>query len=290
MKVWIMASRPKTLTAALIPIVVGTALAYGLHGSVRMHLSLLALLSALLIQIGTNLINDAYDFKKGADTSARLGPKRVTQSGLLKPKWVLAGGFFCFFMATVVAIPLVLAGGYPLIIIGLLSLLAGFSYTGGPFPLAYLGLGDLFVLLFFGWIAVSGVYYLNTGVLDWNAFVAGSQVGLLGTVLIAINNLRDHTTDRLVHKKTLAVRFGPRFVKAEIAILALLPFVFGSYWFYFGMKWALILPILTLPLAIGLIRKIYATEPSEIYNQYLAQSAALQLGFGILLSIGLCLQ
>src|SRR5689334_13799020 len=133
MKVWLMASRPKTLTAALIPIIVGTALAYAFHGAIRWDLSLLALLSALFIQIGTNLINDAYDFKKGADTSERLGPKRVTQSGLIKPQWVLAGGFFCFLMATLVAIPLVLAGGLPLIIIGLLSLLAGFSYTGGPF-------------------------------------------------------------------------------------------------------------------------------------------------------------
>jgi len=289
-KVWLLATRPRTLTAALIPIVVGTALAYAIQDTVRPLLSLLALLSAIFIQVGTNFINDALDFEKGADTEERVGPKRVTQSGLLHAKKVWWGGILCFLISALLALPLVLSGGWPIILIGLFSLLAGYAYTGGPFPLAYVGLGDLFVLIFFGWIAVSGVYYLNTGSLDTNALVAGSQVGLLATVLIAINNFRDHRTDEKVQKKTMAVRFGPSFARLEITGLCLIPFMAGAFWFRQGLMWACILPLLMLPLAIQLVRKTQTTEPSALYNQFLAQGAALHLGFGALLSIGLSLR
>ena len=150
MKNWILAFRPKTLTAALVPVGVGTALPLGLGLGSKPGLAVLALISALFIQIGTNLVNDASDFKKGADTAERIGPKRVTQSGLLSPRTVLAGGLFCFLLAILFGIPLVLSGGWPLVWIGLFSVFAGYAYTAGPFPLAYLGLGDFFVLVFFG--------------------------------------------------------------------------------------------------------------------------------------------
>ncbi len=288
-KAWFLAIRPKTLTAALIPIGVGFSLSYLWEGQVRPGLTFLALCSALLIQIGTNFINDALDFKKGADTAERMGPQRATQSGWISPVRVWWGGIFCFFLATVFALPLVLAAGWPLILIGILSLMAGYAYTGGPYPLAYVGLGDLFVLIFFGWVAVGGIYFLNTGHWSLPAFVAGSQIGLLATVLIAINNFRDARTDRKVHKRTLAVRWGAVFSRYEIAVLAFLPFLGGIYWLMHGFTWAAFLPLLSLPLAIRLVRRIFGTEPGPVYNQFLAQSAALHLLFGILLSWGFCL-
>ncbi len=290
MGVWLLAVRPKTLTAALIPILVGTSLAYAIHGEIRAVLSIFAFLSAVFIQIGTNLINDSLDFKKGADTSERIGPQRVTQSGLLSPEKVLWGGLICFIISILFSIPLVIAGGWSIILIGMFSLLAGYAYTGGPYPLAYVGLGDLFVLVFFGWVAVGGVYFLNTGALDTYAMIAGTQVGLLATVLISINNLRDHVTDRLANKKTLAVRLGPERVRWEIVSLCLIPFLLGGFWFRQGMMWAGMLPFLVFPLAIVLIQRIRNTEPSPAYNGFLAQGALLQMVFGILLSLGLMIR
>lgn len=285
-KVWLLASRPKTLTSALVPVLVGTGLAYATHGYVRMSLSVLAFLSALFIQVGTNLVNDAMDFKKGADTAERLGPKRVTQTGMMNAKWVLLGGLTCFLISVLFAIPLVLAGGWPMVWIGLFSILCGYIYTGGPYPLAYIGMGDLFVLIFFGWVATGGVYYLNTGVVNIAPVVAGLQVGLLATVLIAVNNLRDHVTDSKANKWTLAARYGPRFARAEIAALVSIPFLSGAFWYVQGFRWAGLLPLLVFPLGVRLVRKIYATKPGVVYNQFLAQAAALHLVFGVLLSLG----
>lgn len=289
MKSWILAFRPKTLTAALVPIGVGTALSYSLQGTFQPWMGGFALISAVLIQIGTNLINDAVDFKKGADTAERVGPQRVTQSGLLTPQQVMGGGWLCFLLALVFGIPLVLQGGWPIVAIGVLSLLAGYSYTGGPFPLAYLGLGDVFVVVFFGWVAVGGVYYLNSGQMDGPVWVAGTQVGLLAAVLIAINNVRDQGTDRKVSKKTLPVRLGIGFGQLEITLLCLVPFLGSLYWLLHDRKWAALLPWALFPVALSLVKKIYTHPPGAIYNRFLAQGAALHLGFGLLLSLGLCL-
>jgi 1,4-dihydroxy-2-naphthoate octaprenyltransferase len=289
-RAWLLATRPKTLTTALIPIVVGTSLSYATQNTVRPVLSLLALLSAIMIQVGTNFINDALDFEKGAETPDRVGPKRVTQSGMITAKRVWWGGLGCFFLSSLLALPLVYVGGWPIIAIGMFSLLAGYAYTGGPYPLAYVGLGDLFVLIFFGWVAVSGVYYLNTGLFDLNALIAGTQIGLLATVLIAINNFRDMKTDRKVHKNTLAVRLGAKFVRIEIALLCLVPFLAGFFWLSRGLGWACGLPWLMAPFAFLLVRKVEGTEPSQVYNRFLAQAAALHLGFGLLLSLGLYLR
>ncbi len=285
---WILAIRPKTLTAALVPIAVGTALSYSNTGRVHLGLSFFALMSSIFIQIGTNLINDALDFKKGADTSERLGPQRVTQMGFLSISQVWWGGMSCFLLAAMAALPLLWEGGTPILVIGLISLVSAYAYTGGPYPLAYLGLGDLFVLIFFGWVSVLGMVYLHTGKVHFHTWIAGSQIGLLATVLIAINNLRDHLTDRLAQKKTLAVRCGLSFVRAEIMALCLLPFSGGIYWYQQGFKLAAILPFLSLPLALSLIQKVQTTEPSQQYNQFLAQGAALHFIFGVLLSFGLC--
>lgn len=282
-----MAMRPKTLTAAFVPVLVGTALAYAVGSPLKISLTGFALLSAFLIQMGTNLVNDAIDFKKGADTAERIGPLRVTQSGLLSPDRVLAGAFLCLALAMLSAIPLVIAGGWPIVIVGWVSLFFAYGYTGGPFPLAYLGLGDLFVLIFFGLVAVSGVYFLHTGQVDTNALVAGMQIGFLATVLIAINNLRDREGDVRVGKRTLAVRWGLTFARIEITFLCLFPFVMNLYWLRGGLfKWAGILPLLALPLAVKLSLAIFRTAPGPVYNQFLARAAGIHFVFGLLWSIG----
>lgn len=287
---WILAFRPKTLTAAVVPILVGSALVYFQTGSLVWWVSLCALFSSLSIQVATNLLNDAIDFEKGADTHERIGPKRVSQSGLISSRTVMRVGFLFLLLAVVFGVPLVVRGGAPIVAIGLVSIFLAYSYTGGFFPLAYLGLGDIFVILFFGFIAVMGLNYLL--VLEWSlsSAVAGFQVGALATVLIAINNFRDVNQDRLVGKRTWAVRFGPQFVRYEIAILILTTFFMGLYW---GLQaqnwWAALLPFLMAPLGVQIIRTIWHAEPSDQLNRLLARSAGLQIGFGLLLSLGLVL-
>ena len=284
-----MAARPKTLTAALVPILAGTALTKCLGFSVQIWISGLALLASFFIQIGTNFVNDAIDFKKGADTEARIGPQRVTQSGIFSYRTVMSMAGICFFLALLCGIPLVIHGGLPILLIGLLSLFFGYAYTGGPFPLAYLGLGDIFVVLFFGLIAVGGLVFLQIG--EWldESLMLGLQIGLHATVLICINNLRDIEGDVLVGKKTLAVRFGKSFARTEIATLCFLPFLLNIFWLNRGIYLAAALPFLVLPLAARLCFLIFKTEPGPIYNQFLAKAAGLHLLFGILLSLGFLL-
>ncbi len=195
LKTWLMAARPKTLTAALVPVMVGTALAYGL-GVGRWLPALAALVGAMFIQIGTNLTNDYYDFKKGADTEERLGPQRVTQSGLIAPGTVLASALTFFGLAVATGIYLVVVGGWPIVAIGLASVLAGYAYTGGPFPLAYHGLGDVFVFIFFGLVAVPGTFYVQALTVGPAAWWAAIPVGAIGTALLVVNNLRDASHGR----------------------------------------------------------------------------------------------
>ncbi len=285
-KAWIQAARPKTLTAALIPIIVGTCLAKVETGKVLWWVSVLTLLASFFIQIGTNFVNDAMDFKKGADTEKRIGPQRVTQAGIFTAKQVLWMGSGCFLLAVLCGIPLVIHGGVPILLVGLVSVLMGYGYTAGPFPLAYKGLGDLFVILFFGLIAVGGVYYLHTGDLSVGAICAGLQVGLHCTVLIAINNLRDVDGDRLVGKRTLPVRFGKRFARWEIATLCFLPFLLGLFWMQGGRYGTFLLPFLSLPMAMMISKLVFETEPSPAYNKFLGKAAGLHLIFGALLSVG----
>lgn len=289
-KNWLMAFRPKTLTACLVPIVVATALVKALHLPVDAEVFILALVASFFIQIGTNLVNDAVDFKKGADTDKRLGPQRVTQSGLFSYRQVMIGAGICFLLAVVCGVPLVMKGGTAILVIGVLSVLMGYAYTMGPVPLAYFGLGDLFVIIFFGLIAVMGVFYLHTHMWTFASFWLGLQIGFHATVLIAINNLRDADQDRTVNKRTLAVRMGKSFARYEIAILCLAPFVMNGFWWSAGFKGTALLPFLSLPLALMIIKNIFQTEPSSIYNKYLGQSALLHLAFGLLLSIGFFLE
>lgn len=282
---WILAFRPKTLTASVVPILAAATLATREGHAVSFSLVCFCLLSAVCIQIATNLFNDAIDFRKGADSSERLGPKRVTQSGLFSESAVWKMAFLFLLLAVVFGVPIVLKAGWPILMIGCVSLFLAYSYTGGPFPLAYLGLGDLFVLIFFGWIAVGGAYFLFSATYSTGAFVLGTQLGLLATVLIAINNLRDIDQDRKANKKTLAVRLGPALAKVEIVFLIALAFGLLFHWiFVFESLW-FALPAIILPLGLAITRGIYTYSPSQIYNQFLAWSAALHGGFGLIISL-----
>ncbi|WP_413583416.1 1,4-dihydroxy-2-naphthoate octaprenyltransferase [Bdellovibrio sp. HCB288] len=285
----LLAFRPKTLTAALVPCLAATALVKAIGLSWDGAVLFYALAASFLIQIGTNLVNDAVDFKKGADTEKRIGPQRITQAGVLSANQVMALGSLCFALAIACGIPLVMKGGVAIVIIGIASVLMGYSYTAGPFPLAYLGLGDLFVILFFGLLAVMGMVFLNTG--DWmiEAFILGLQIGFHATTLIAINNLRDREGDKLVNKKTMAVRFGVKFSRYEIAAMAFLPFVLNLYWWFEGYKIAAIVSMFALPLAVKLTKNVFQTEPGPAYNKFLGQAAGLHLVFGLLITLGFAL-
>jgi 1,4-dihydroxy-2-naphthoate polyprenyltransferase len=275
-KAWILAARPKTLSASVVPVVVGTTLARSIHWPTFVY----ALLGAIFIQIGTNLVNDALDFKRGADTADRLGPLRVTQAGLLTARTVMTGAIVCFAIAALCGIPLILRAGWPLLAIGVTSIVAAYAYTGGPYPLAYHGLGELFVLIFFGFVAVGGSYYVQARTFDIRSLLAGFAVGCLAVALLAINNLRDVQSDRASNKKTLVVRFGETFGRYEIAACVLLPFiVIATITLY---------PLIASPLAIFLLRRVWRSKGGEL-NRCLAMAGALQWAFGILFVIGMLL-
>ena len=286
---WLLAARPKTLTASLSPVLLGIGVAASFSSqAVSLRLAGLALASALCIQVGTNLVNDAADFEKGADTAERIGPKRVTQSGLLRGSHVMLGAGAFFLVAALLGIPLILAGGAPILVIGVLSLVAGYAYTAGPFPLAYLGLGEVFVLLFFGLAAVKGMAYVltGTGLTPW-AELGALQVGLQSSALLAVNNCRDIAGDRKAGKRTLAARFGERFARVEVTVLVALPYLLGAGWWLAGRTWAAWLPLLTVPLAVALVRGVWREPPSRRFNIFLAQTSLLQLLFCALAAAGL---
>jgi 1,4-dihydroxy-2-naphthoate octaprenyltransferase len=285
----LLAARPKTLTAAVVPVVVGTALAAALGHSVIWWRSGCALVGAAAIQIGTNLFNDLLDYSRGADTAHRVGPTRVTQAGILTPGQVRAAALASFAIALACGIPLVVVAGWPILALGLLSLLFGYLYTGGPYPLAYNGLGEPFVLAFFGLGAVGGTYYLQAGALEWPVALAGVQMGLLACGLLAINNLRDVDEDVRSSKHTLAARLGVRFGRAEIAVCTVGPLVLNLLWLETGERLAALLPLAALPLALAAVRIVWRDPPGPSYNQALARAAGLQLAFGALLAAGLAL-
>ncbi len=282
LKSWLLAARPKTLSAAVVPVVATVGLVQAQSLRIHWWIPLFALLSSFCIQIGTNFVNDAMDFKKGADNEKRLGPQRVTQQGIFTFKQVMIMATVFFIMAVIFGIPLVLQGGWPIVAIGLISVLMGYGYTAGPYPLAYKGLGDFFVILFFGLIAVGGLYYLMTGDYNRSAFVLGLQIGFLSAVLIAINNLRDMNTDVEAGKKTLAVRLGLTGARIWICILIAAPFVTGYYWLIQGKHWLYILPAMSFPLGLYVMRQVLRTPPSTIYNKFLALSSLYSLLFSFL--------
>lgn len=286
--VWLVAVRPRTLPISLPPIILATVLAARQEVVINWFLVICSLACALSIQVGTNLINDAIDFRNGVDTKERLGIKRPTQEGLLPLAQVMQVG--CAFLAAALfwGIPLITVGGWPLFAVLIISVICGYLYTGGPFPLANIGVSDFCILLFFGWVSTLSVYYILTESLGWLPFIAATQIGFLAIVPHAINNLRDMVTDEKANKRTLAVRFGYKFARIEIVACSILPFIFGFFWMKEEMLYAALLPLLVLPLIIRNLRSILNTQPSALYNQYLAKSAICQLLFACYLAIGIC--
>ena len=239
-KDWIDAARPKTLAAAVAPVLVGTVIGWRFGGGTwHPWLAFCTLFSCMALQIATNFFNDAIDFVKGTDTAARLGPRRITASGVVTPKQVLTAACVVLVLAAALSVPLILARGWPIIAIGLPSLYFCYGYTGGPAPLAYRGLGELFVILFFGLVAVTGSAFVQSGQWHFEALVAGVQIGCLSTVLIAVNNMRDVAEDTKSGKNTLAVRFGTTFAKVEITALIVIAYALWGYWLPrgFGQWW-----------------------------------------------------
>lgn len=286
LRAWFLATRPRTLVAGVVPVAVGSAIAWR-EGAFRAGPAVAAFIGALLIQIGTNLANDYYDFRKGADSNDRLGPPRATQQGWLSPSTVLSGALGCFGAAMLVGVYLVSVAGVPILITGLVSVLAGFAYTGGPFPLAYKGLGDVFVLVFFGLVAVEGTYFVQALTFSWVALVAGIPVGALGVALLAVNNTRDRLSDERVGKRTLVVRFGDRFGRVEwLAMVVLSIGVVLGLWLSGWASGLVLVSLASLPLAIGPARLVRSASGGAL-NQALAGTAKLQLAFGLLFAIGL---
>lgn len=284
-EIWILAMRPKTLPAAIGPVLVGAALAAG-DQAFRFGPALAALLGALLLQIGSNLANDVFDFKKGMDTKERTGPLRVTQAGLLSPRQVLAGMWTIFALAGGVGLYLIWVGGWPILVVGILSILAAIAYTGGPFPLGYHGLGDVLVFIFFGPVATCGTYYVQAGYIGASAWWASVPMGFLITAILVVNNYRDLETDQKGGKRTLVVRLGPSVARGEYfllltASLAVPPLMWlsGNY-----SAWML-LPVLSLCLIRPLVRDM-KTKKGVPLNATLAGTARFSLVFALLFAIG----
>ncbi|MGF1658973.1 MAG: 1,4-dihydroxy-2-naphthoate polyprenyltransferase [Rubrimonas sp.] len=285
-RLWFEASRPRTLPASLAPVAIGVTLAFA-DGAAHWPAAAAALLGAALIQIGANYANDYYDFVKGADTAARAGPRRLTQSGLASPQTMKRAAMLVFGLATLVGVYLVARGGAPILAVGLASLLCGVIYTGGPFPLGYRGLGDVFVLAFFGPIAVAGTYWVQALEMDWRPIAAGLGPGLISTAILAVNNLRDVDTDRIADKRTLAVRLGPGFARWEYAVcmsLALAsPLIF---WAAGAAGPGMLLPLLAAPYAFRVGMTVWTRRDGPALNGALADTGKALMLYAALFCVG----
>jgi 1,4-dihydroxy-2-naphthoate octaprenyltransferase len=309
---WVLAARPKTLPVGVAPVLLGMAVAYA-AGAFSAGPALAALVGSVLIQIGTNFANDLFDFRKGADTAARIGPVRAAAAGLLTPAQVRNGTVAAFGLATLVGLYLVYVGGWPIVAIGIASILCGVAYTGGPYPLGWNGLGDLFVFVFFGPVAVAGTVWVqlhglpNAGgtsllvklaALPSAVWLASLPVGALATAVLIVNNVRDLPTDAAVGKRTLAVRFGRRFGVVEygamLGLAAGAPVALWSAAFipgaWFDSSGFLLLPLLTIPWGVMLLRTLARSTDGPTLNETLASTAKLGVVHAALFAIGIAVQ
>jgi 1,4-dihydroxy-2-naphthoate octaprenyltransferase len=284
---WVIASRPKTLFASISPVLLGTALAYsrGLGDGIA---AFLAFLGAVFIQIGTNLANDYWDAKKGSDRADRLGPVRVTSAGLLKPRTVFLGMSLCFAVASLAGLWLIARAGWPVAVIGMVSILCGILYTAGPFPLAYVGLGDVFTFVFFGLVATSGTYFVEEREFSMTSLILGAVPGFYSVVLIALNNLRDRESDLLSNKKTLTVRFGADFARWEIALCLFAP-CFVPLWLWrdglleWWMAMVCFVPAVLHGIAVGLA--VFRIRNMREINRLFPLTANASLSMAAIISL-----
>ncbi|HVU05798.1 MAG TPA: 1,4-dihydroxy-2-naphthoate polyprenyltransferase [Polyangiaceae bacterium] len=286
-RAWVLACRPATLTAAVSPVLVGTACAHLVRG-LALGPALAALVGAMLLQIGSNLANDVFDFEKGADTEERLGPVRAAQAGLLTPKALRAGMVVVFALALLVGIYLTWVAGPVVIAIGLASIVSAIAYTGGPYPLGYHGLGDVFVMLFFGFVAVCGTVFVQTGHVPAVAVFAAVPVGSLATAILVVNNVRDVGTDVVAGKRTVPVRFGRRAGLLEYTVLVGLAYAVPVVLAVQGRGPSALLPLLTAPLGARLVSRVLRDEGRAL-NATLVSTAKLLFLHSILFAVGLAL-
>lgn len=289
LQAWVLAARPQTLTISVAPVLLGAALASEV-GPLSVPVLVAAMLGAICIQIGTNLYNDYADFSKGADGPDRLGPLRACANGWLPPHQVLAAVLITFSIAMAAGAYLVAAAGWPVVVIGLASLACGIAYTGGPWPLAYLGIADLFVFVFFGLVAVGGTYFVLTDSLSVSAVLGGAILGCLATAVLAVNNLRDRDGDRNAGKRTLAVRYGEAFARGQYAFLitvaALLVVLVALFVPGAGIGW--LAPLALAPWLVQLVRDAFQLDGREL-NGLLKKTAVAELAFAVMLSAGIVL-
>ncbi|HEV2127650.1 MAG TPA: 1,4-dihydroxy-2-naphthoate polyprenyltransferase [Thermomicrobiales bacterium] len=287
-KLWLLAARPKTLPAAVAPVVVGSAIAIH-EGRFHALAALMALLTALLLQIAANFANDALDFKRGADPVERMGPTRVTSAGLLSHRAVLVATGIALALAALTGLYLVARGGWPLLLLGIAAIVCAVAYTGGPFPLGYLGLGEVFVFLFFGLAAVTGTAYAQTLELTPLSLAASVPVGALAVAILVVNNLRDLPTDAATGKRTVAVRIGPERTRAEYRVMLVIALASPvAFWLAGWLTWWWLLTLGSWPLAWWLWHEI-ERQRSRALNLTLAATARMQLVYSVLLAAALVL-
>lgn len=284
---WVMAMRPRTLVTSVVPVAVGAAIAHA-AGRASLWPTLAALISALFIQIGTNFANDVFDAEKGADREDRLGPARTVASGLITPTAMRNAIVLSFGAATLFGAYLVAVAGWPIVVIGLVSILSGLAYTGGPYPLGYHGLGDVFVFVFFGPVAVCGTVLVAHGSVPVEAAWASIPVGALATTILVVNNVRDRDTDVVANKRTLAVRFGRRAAELQDLALLLASYLVPLYLAFGARSPVILLPLLSLPLAVRHHRELVAREGRAL-NETLGGAARLLAVHGLLFALGLAL-
>jgi 1,4-dihydroxy-2-naphthoate octaprenyltransferase len=283
--IWIAAARPRTLPAAIVPVAVGTACAAA-TGGVAWPAALAALAGALAIQIGTNFANDVFDAERGADGPDRIGPTRAVSAGLISAAAMKRAMMVAFAIAAAFGVYLATLGGWPIVVAGLLSIASGIAYTGGPYPLGYHGLGDVFVMIFFGLVAVCGTAFVQVAHVPALAIAAALPVGALATAILVVNNLRDRATDARAGKRTLAVRLGRRGVIVEYVALLAVAFIIPLALALCGRTWAA-LPLVTLPLAFLRVRALVAATTGPEFNACLAATAQLMMLHGGLFAAGL---
>lgn len=283
---FVLASRPKTLLAAVVPVMIGTSLAI-YYSKFNFSAALIALICSILIQIGTNYVNDLYDYLKGSDRADRVGPQRALASGLLSVRDMKTGIVFIFGLAFALGLYLVTLGGPWILVVGIVSILAGIAYTAGPYPLAYNGLGDIFVLIFFGFVATVGAFYVQALEINKFSIVVSIPVGALITNILVVNNYRDIEQDKFAGKLTLAVKLGPRFARAQYIFLLLISYL-SLLFIYIYLKPSLLifLPFLSLPIAVKLVKMLYDLKGDEL-NKTLELTAKFSALFCLLFAIGI---
>jgi len=283
---WWLALRPWSFTISLAPVLAGSSLAVLDGFPPQLGLVFAALVGSILIHAGTNLQNDVGDFRRGADLLGRIGPRRATTEGWLSARQVQGAATLCFALAVVPGSYLAAAGGWPIVAVGIASIAAGAAYTAGPRPIAYTGWGEFFVLVFFGLVAVCGMYYLHAGVMTVPALLAGAAVGALASAVLVVNNLRDIDSDRRIGKNTLAVQLGRRFTIWEYAALMHTPFVLAVLLALEERRIWLLAPLVLLPWATVIVRQVKRNPAGTWLNGALAATAKLGLAFAVLLSLG----